>query len=72
MAETGAPARAACARCGAAFACDPAGACWCAALPRKLKVPTEAGATCLCPRCLAERIEDAGKGSAPSPACGGG
>jgi hypothetical protein len=59
MTETPAPARSACARCGAMFACDPAGACWCAALPRRLAVPTEAGATCLCPRCLAEALGEA-------------
>jgi hypothetical protein len=61
MAETPAPNRSACARCGAAFVCDPAGACWCAALPRKLKVPMEVGATCLCPSCLAAALRHESK-----------
>jgi hypothetical protein len=61
MGDAQARERTSCTRCGAGFACDPAGACWCAALPRKLKLPTEADARCLCPRCLEARIrEEAG------------
>jgi hypothetical protein len=52
-----------CARCGTAFRCgvlagDPA--CWCAALPALPFDRLEAGATCLCPACLAAGIERAG------------
>jgi len=42
----------ACARCGAAFACNLAGGCWCADEAFRLPMPTEAGADCLCPACL--------------------
>jgi hypothetical protein len=43
----------ACARCGAAFECRPAGGCWCAAEPYRLPLTT-AGASkdCMCPTCL--------------------
>ena len=43
----------ACARCGAAFECRPAGGCWCAAEPYRLPL-TAAGVSedCLCPACL--------------------
>jgi hypothetical protein len=40
-----------CSNCGASFACDPAGDCWCKA-PPYLPMPA-AGETCLCPDCLA-------------------
>ncbi len=45
----------ACMRCGALFACDPAGDCWCKHVDVVMPVP-EAGmqASCLCPECLAE------------------
>ena len=43
--------RIACVRCGASFACDPEGACWCKAEPVRVPMP-EAGETCLCPDCL--------------------
>jgi hypothetical protein len=47
-----AEARAVCPRCGARFACDPDGDCWCKAEPPRRPVPG-AAAACLCPRCLA-------------------
>jgi len=40
-----------CVRCGADFACDPDGACWCLK-PPYLPMPN-LDATCLCPDCLA-------------------
>jgi Zn finger protein HypA/HybF involved in hydrogenase expression len=46
-----------CTRCGASFTCSadlPTGQCWCNDLP-KIK-PTD-NSDCLCPVCLAERIE---------------
>jgi hypothetical protein len=44
-----------CVRCGALFACDPKGDCWCMHVDVVMPVP-EPGmqATCLCPECLAE------------------
>ncbi len=45
------PTRAACARCGAAFACEPAGDCWCKHEPVRLPLPV-AGEGCLCAECL--------------------
>jgi hypothetical protein len=48
---TSPPPRAACARCGAVFGCDPVGDCWCKHEDIRLPMPT-AGATCLCPDCL--------------------
>ncbi|MDR5876721.1 cysteine-rich CWC family protein [Caballeronia sp. LZ032] len=52
-----------CAICGAALRCgvlagDPA--CWCAALPALPPDRLQAGATCLCPSCLAAALERAG------------
>ncbi len=45
----------ACVRCGALFACDPAGDCWCKHVDVVMPVPAPgAQATCLCPECLAE------------------
>ncbi|MBK1657186.1 hypothetical protein E2C05_26855 [Paracraurococcus ruber] len=41
----------ACPRCGQPVPCDPAGACWCMALPPRRPVP-QAGTGCLCPDCL--------------------
>jgi hypothetical protein len=42
-----------CARCGAAFDCDPGGDCWCFAEELRLPLPAEASAAqCLCPACL--------------------
>jgi hypothetical protein len=45
------PPRAICARCGAAFACDPGGDCWCMHVDARLPMPP-AGETCLCADCL--------------------
>jgi hypothetical protein len=45
------PGPAACARCGAAFVCEPAGDCWCKHEPMRLPMPM-AGETCLCAECL--------------------
>ncbi len=44
--------RLACARCGAAFDCKPAGGCWCAEEDYRLPMPTAAAEDCLCPSCL--------------------
>lgn len=38
-----------CKRCGRTYDCDPAGDCWCKALPPVRPVPTHDGARCLCP-----------------------
>jgi hypothetical protein len=43
--------RSACARCGTAFACEPAGDCWCKREPVRLPMPT-ADEGCLCIDCL--------------------
>jgi hypothetical protein len=43
--------RLACSRCGTEFACNPAGACWCAEETAKLPMPV-AGEDCLCRDCL--------------------
>jgi hypothetical protein len=51
-AATAAPRRLACARCGAAFDCNPAGGCWCADESFRLPLPTAASEDCLCPTCL--------------------
>ncbi|WP_348946281.1 cysteine-rich CWC family protein [Chitinibacter sp. FCG-7] len=51
-----------CASCGAAFHCgadDMDAPCWCMALPPVLPVP-EADASCLCPTCLAARLQGSG------------
>jgi hypothetical protein len=45
------PRRAACPRCGAAFACEPAGDCWCKDVEVRLPIPA-AGEGCLCAACL--------------------
>jgi hypothetical protein len=45
------PPRIACARCGAPFACEPAGDCWCKHEPARLPMPT-ANEGCLCLDCL--------------------
>lgn len=45
------PRRAACARCGAGFGCDPGGDCWCMHTDARLPMPA-AGEGCLCPDCL--------------------
>ena len=43
-----------CPSCGQRFTCDPAGACWCMALPPVTPRPEEASG-CFCPNCLAQR-----------------
>jgi hypothetical protein len=45
------PQRAVCARCGASFACDPGGDCWCLYVDVRLPLPV-AGGTCLCAECM--------------------
>jgi hypothetical protein len=45
------PRRAVCARCGASFACDPGGDCWCLYVDVRLPMPV-AGETCRCAECL--------------------
>jgi hypothetical protein len=47
------PRRAACARCGAALSCEPAGDCWCKHVEVRLPMPV-AGEGCLCATCLRE------------------
>jgi hypothetical protein len=51
-AETSAPRRLACGRCGTVFDCSPRGGCWCAAEPYRLPMPDGAAEDCLCPSCL--------------------
>ncbi len=48
--------RAACARCGIVFACEPAGDCWCRHVDVRLPIPA-ADARCLCPACLRAAAE---------------
>jgi len=48
--------RLACSRCGAEFACDPQGACWCKEETARLPLPV-AGEDCLCPNCLRKAAE---------------
>ena len=51
-----------CARCGVPFACgakDAQRPCWCAAFPPA--VPDPAAAGCLCPACLAARVENSAR-----------
>lgn len=43
-----------CAKCGAEFGCDPAGACWCKDESFRLPMPSSDAGSCLCPRCLRE------------------
>jgi hypothetical protein len=45
------PQRVACARCDAAFSCEPTGDCWCKHEPARLPMPT-AGESCMCAECL--------------------
>ncbi|MGT2503829.1 cysteine-rich CWC family protein [Bradyrhizobium guangxiense] len=52
------PRRLACARCGAEFACDLSGNCWCAEETAKLPMPV-AGEDCLCRECLRKAAEAA-------------
>jgi hypothetical protein len=40
-----------CTRCGAEFACDPQGECWCKDESVRLPMP-KAAESCLCPKCL--------------------
>lgn len=55
-----------CARCGATFSCamaDPSDGqpCWCTTLPPVVPVPrpgADANASCLCPGCLRQLIDD--------------
>ena len=50
-------ANARCSVCGAVFACEPAGACWCKDETFRLPLPDPAAghAGCLCPTCLRDR-----------------
>lgn len=43
-----------CARCDAAFECDPGPDCWSTKLPPAMPVSSEG---CFCPRCLGEQID---------------
>jgi hypothetical protein len=42
----------ACARCRAAFNCNPGGECWCADESFRLPLPASGAEDCLCPDCL--------------------
>jgi hypothetical protein len=55
-----APRRIACARCGAEFACNLNGDCWCTAEPYRLPVPDRDAEDCLCPQCLRQRAGERG------------
>ncbi|MBV8538347.1 MAG: hypothetical protein JO128_22305 [Alphaproteobacteria bacterium] len=46
-----------CARCGAEFACDPAGDCWCKDEPFRVPLPKTDAESCLCPTCLRAMAE---------------
>lgn len=63
-----------CSACGAQFACgmvaqdqaDESGSqpasCWCMSFPPVIAVPaSDAGASCLCPRCLQALVQQQGK-----------
>ncbi|WP_100178173.1 cysteine-rich CWC family protein [Bradyrhizobium nitroreducens] len=52
------PRRLACSRCGAEFACDLSGNCWCAEETAKLPMPIE-GEDCLCRECLRKAAAEA-------------
>ncbi|HTP84933.1 MAG TPA: cysteine-rich CWC family protein [Alphaproteobacteria bacterium] len=41
-----------CTRCGAEFACDPAGDCWCKDETFRVPMPKAGAESCLCPACL--------------------
>ncbi len=43
-----------CTKCGAEFACDPVGACWCKDEAFRLPMPKAGAESCLCPKCLRE------------------
>jgi hypothetical protein len=54
-----------CARCGAAFACNLDGGCWCAAEPYRLPLPTATHEDCLCPACLRKAAAQQASSSKP-------
>jgi hypothetical protein len=62
----------ACAECGQTFRCGfRAGDahCWCAELPRRLPMPADPAAGCLCAACLQRRLDDVpGKSGTAEPA----
>jgi ribosomal protein L34E len=45
-----------CSQCGAPMSCEMEKGCWCAELPKILRVPDGKEAGCLCRSCLAEKI----------------
>ena len=47
-----------CTKCGADFACDPAGACWCKDEAFKMPMPASETESCLCPNCLRAMAEE--------------
>ncbi|HEY0301630.1 MAG TPA: cysteine-rich CWC family protein [Rhizomicrobium sp.] len=59
-----------CAHCGATFACDLSGGCWCMAEPYRLPLPESLPGTaaqdCLCPACL-RKLADAQAPAAGNP-----
>ncbi|HEY7846062.1 MAG TPA: hypothetical protein VID30_20560 [Bradyrhizobium sp.] len=52
--------RLACARCGAAFECNPGGSCWCADETARLPMPV-AGEDCLCREGLRKAAEQSAR-----------
>jgi hypothetical protein len=46
-----------CSHCKAQMSCNPDHGCWCADLPHVLPIPDEVAKGCLCPNCLAGKIE---------------
>ncbi|HTZ47607.1 MAG TPA: cysteine-rich CWC family protein [Verrucomicrobiae bacterium] len=48
-----------CPQCGATFTCEPQGHCWCSELPRLPLPPDLRSTSCLCRKCLLEKIKAA-------------
>jgi hypothetical protein len=53
------PASLRCTRCGAQFACDPAGDCWCKDETFRVPLPKTEAESCLCPACLKAMASEA-------------
>ncbi len=53
------PRRETCPNCGAGFACNPAGPCWCSEVTPRFAVPAAGEARCWCPDCLRRRAAEA-------------
>jgi hypothetical protein len=48
-----------CTKCGAEFACDPAGDCWCKDETFRVPLPKSDSESCLCPTCLKAMASEA-------------